>query len=220
MEKKYYCDECKYEITFAEYKYSMKHFHKALCRPHQRTTSNSVKLYQELKKNGIKCELEYWDGHIHADIAVPVANLYIEIDGKHHITDPKQLSSDIMRDFLNARRGMYTVRIPNFIFKYNFDEIVNSLIKIINILAGKDLLTSMDDEFLEESILILDEIEQKETQKIKDKSSRYSDDWSKLEISNLIKYLKCGYSIKKISNKLQRPPIEIKMKMKSMGIKK
>ena len=38
----YYCGICKETITYAEYRYSIEHFNKALCREHQKEPSNKT----------------------------------------------------------------------------------------------------------------------------------------------------------------------------------
>ena len=44
-------------------------------------------LYYELKKLGIKCELQYWIKGIRLDIAIPQIKLGIECDGKEYHQD-------------------------------------------------------------------------------------------------------------------------------------
>ena len=183
-------------ITSAEYEYSAKHFNKPLCHHHQKTTPLTIKLYDKLQEYGIKCELEYWDGHIHTDISIPVANLYIEIDGKQHITDPRQLCSDLMRNFESAQRGIFTIRIPNHILNRYFSEVFDSIKQIINILSGKDILTQLDDDLWDE--FEKSTKEKNRNEKKDKKSNKYPKTgmkWMGLDTASLIEYHKKKFQL-------------------------
>ena len=125
-----YCNICKVTISEKVYKYSMDRYGKALCMNCQKTfstpktatityqnrekiTPQAIKLSNALKRVDIKHELEYWDGHKHVDIAIPWAKLYIEIEGRQHGFNPKQILSDETRDTSSQKEGYYTKRIPN-----------------------------------------------------------------------------------------------------------
>lgn len=133
-EKNFVCSVCKREISQKVFSYSIDVFDKALCRKHQdeiRATTYAKKLYNELKKKGIDCELEKNDGYKRVDIAIPSAKLYIEVDGKQHSTNPKQIESDFMRDEYSRKNGFVTKRYTNNEIKHHLNEIVDALCIIV-----------------------------------------------------------------------------------------
>lgn len=95
------------------------------------TTPNQIKLYDELTKNHIKCELEAYDGNKHVDIAIERAKLYIEIDEEHHLTNSNQLYSDIKRDYYSWKNGYYTIRIPSERISKDLERIVTAIKDLI-----------------------------------------------------------------------------------------
>lgn len=127
---------CNELINQRESEYSMNHFGKELCRDCQcrrksMITQNQRKLYDELTKNHIKCELEVYDGSKHVDIAIERAKLYIEIDEEHHLTNPNQLYSDIKRDYYSWKDGYYTIRIPSERISKDLEGIVTAIKDLI-----------------------------------------------------------------------------------------
>lgn len=76
-------------------------------------TSQAIRLSDALKRLDIEHKLEYSDGHKHVDIAIPWAKLYIELEGRQHGFNPKQMYSDMERDTHSQKEGFYTKRIPN-----------------------------------------------------------------------------------------------------------
>jgi very-short-patch-repair endonuclease len=107
------CRVCKKEISEQVYDYSKNHFGMALCREHQTVTPQAIKLSKALKDLDVKHTLEHDDGHKHVDIAIEWAKLYIEIDGKQHGFNPKQMYADHERDIHSQQDGFFTLRIPN-----------------------------------------------------------------------------------------------------------
>ena len=67
--------------------------------PNNTPTKHVLMLADALIKRGVVIELEHWDGHKHVDIFIPKDNLYIEVDGMHHITRPDIIISDFNRDY-------------------------------------------------------------------------------------------------------------------------
>jgi len=133
--KTFYCSICKTIITRGVFDYSIDKFDRALCKQHQKeqlATIQAKKLYNELKNKGINCELESSDGYKSVDIAIPDAKLYIEIDGKHHTTNPKQLLSDIKRDTHSFENGYVTKRISNDLIKEHLEDVANSIKEVVN----------------------------------------------------------------------------------------
>ena len=89
-------------------------------------------LFDELVKNDIFAELEYWDGHKHVDIHIPSAKLYIEVDGIQHFTNSNQIASDFLRDHHSNNNGYSTFRVPNVIIKDKMDTIFKAIQKIVS----------------------------------------------------------------------------------------
>jgi very-short-patch-repair endonuclease len=77
------------------------------------STPQATVLKQELEKRGIIVEAEKWDGHKHIDLIIARAQLNIEVDGKHHYQDARQMLSDLKGAHYSERKGWDTVRIPN-----------------------------------------------------------------------------------------------------------
>lgn len=91
-------------------------------------------LFNELEKRGIKCKLEYHDGHKHVDIYIPEVNLEIEVDGSHHDKEPLQAFTDLLRTKYSLEDNRKTIRLPNSLV-YNYPERTADVIKelVINL---------------------------------------------------------------------------------------
>ena len=96
-----------------------------------KVSKQAKELFDELIKEGIFAELEYWDGHKHVDIRIPDACLYIEVDGMHHFTQPKQIASDFMRDHYSDEDGYSTLRIPNQVVEEHMDQVTKAVSEIV-----------------------------------------------------------------------------------------
>jgi len=124
------CEECHRGIPIEVEVYSGRKYGASLCRTCQkkldeilkRSTPYAVGLYYQLKNKGIPVELEKFDGYKHIDIAIPQAKINIEVDGKHHNTDPEQAMTDLKRTYYSFKKGYYTIRIPNSI-SYNLKHL-------------------------------------------------------------------------------------------------
>ena len=86
------------------------------------STPQAVKLKAELERRGVPVEAEKWDGHKHIDLVVSRAMLNIEVDGKQHYEDWRQILSDLHRTHHSDRKGWDTVHIPNAVIE-NRDEL-------------------------------------------------------------------------------------------------
>ena len=64
------------------------------------------------------------------DISIPWARLNIEIDGRHHLLNPKQLYSDLERDSYSQEDEKGTIRITNDAIEKDLDEIADSIAKV------------------------------------------------------------------------------------------
>jgi very-short-patch-repair endonuclease len=132
---------CKETISEEVFEYSRLHFGKPLCLNHQKMakddkakspkiTPQARRLSEALKRRGIKHNLEGYDGHKHVDISIPWAKLNVEIDGRQHLLNAKQLYSDLERDSYSHEEEMRTIRIPNETIDKNLEEVADSLAKV------------------------------------------------------------------------------------------
>ncbi len=141
-EMEYYCNVCKENISTAEFKYSKEHCGKPLCRKHQNSketankpnnskiTPQARKLSLALKAKGIKHKLEEYDGYKHVDIRVSWASLDIEIDGKQHTYNPKQIYSDLERSHYSHEDGFDTLRYSNADIDTDVEKIADAISKV------------------------------------------------------------------------------------------
>ena len=78
----------------------------------------------------MELEVEHWDGHKHIDIYIPKDNLYIEIDGMHHITNPVRVISDLNRDYFSFKEGFFTKHITNEAIETHLEQIADAIAHI------------------------------------------------------------------------------------------
>lgn len=93
-----------------------------------------------LRKQGIRVELEHFDGHKHVDIHLPDVDINVEIDGLQHYTDPLQILIDFEREYYSDIYGLNTLHIPNSILTHHFNAVVDALAAAVRI--RKKLLQS------------------------------------------------------------------------------
>ncbi len=91
------------------------------------STTQTLKLAEELNKRGIKTELEYWDGHKHIDIYLPDVPLNIEINGLQHYTNPTQIISDFNRVYYSDQSKCHTFSITNQLIETRLKEIADAI---------------------------------------------------------------------------------------------
>ena len=84
-----------------------------------------------MRKRGIKCKLEAYDGYKHVDISIEWARVNIEVDGKHHLFNPKQLEADYERDSGSEEDGIRTIRVPNSLIEENVNGLADSIAKVV-----------------------------------------------------------------------------------------
>lgn len=94
-------------------------------------TKQTKQLYSALTKQGIRATLEYSDGHKHVDIAILQAKIFIEVDGLHHYTDPKQIESDFSRDHYSDGDDFCTFRIPNIVIEKYLNQVVRAIVALV-----------------------------------------------------------------------------------------
>ncbi|MCW4002722.1 MAG: DUF559 domain-containing protein [Candidatus Bathyarchaeota archaeon] len=144
-----YCSICKETISEQVFEYSKRYYGKPLCIYHQKMARNADKpqpkitpqarsLSEALRKRGIKNKLEDYDGYKHVDISIPWARLNIEIDGRHHLLNPKQLYSDLERDSFSQNDEKSTIRITNDAIERDLDGIADSIAKVARRRYRKD----------------------------------------------------------------------------------
>ena|SRR3989338_8601683 len=98
--------------------------------PNNIPTEHEVKLVEALRKRGVELEVHHGDGHKHVDIFIPKDNLYIEVDGMHHITRPDRIVSDLNRDYYSFKEGYFTKHITNEAIDSHLDEIATAIAKV------------------------------------------------------------------------------------------
>ncbi len=98
--------------------------------PNITPTKQVLKLADALTKRGVEFQMEYWDGHKHIDIYIPKDNLYIEVDGVHHVTNHKQIIADFNRDYFSFKDGYFTKRITNELIDEHAEEIADAIAHI------------------------------------------------------------------------------------------
>ena len=96
------------------------------------------KLVEALRLKGLEVVQQFWDGHKHVDIFIPVAKLDIELDDMGHFTNPNQILSDFNREYWSDKAGYYTFHIPYIaIDSIYFDKIVSAIEQVVIRLVEK-----------------------------------------------------------------------------------
>jgi len=95
--------------------------------PNIEPTKYVLMLANALRKRGVDLELEHWDGYKHVDIYIPKDNIYIEVDGMHHITKPDSIISDFNRDYFSFKEGFFTKHITNEAIETHLEEIADAI---------------------------------------------------------------------------------------------
>jgi very-short-patch-repair endonuclease len=80
-----------------------------------------------LENLGVRVLLEVDDGYKHIDLSIPRAKLNIEVDGIHHLTNPRQIVSDLSRGFYSHKKGYDTMHIPNEMIHLHLKNIAEAL---------------------------------------------------------------------------------------------
>lgn len=90
-------------------------------------TEEALELQEALEKLGVRVYKELNDGYKHIDLAIPQAKINVEVDGIYHLTDPKQIVSDLNRSYHSHRIGFSTIHIPNEMIHNHLKEISEAL---------------------------------------------------------------------------------------------
>ena len=132
------CIECNAHENKSVFIYSIKNFGVPLCIYHQQwirtvaTTPENKKLYLALRQQGVPARLEQFDGYKTIDIAIPDCKVNIEVDGKHHNSNPAQALSDLKRTYYSFLKGYFTLRIPNSLVDSNLENTVQYVVGLLN----------------------------------------------------------------------------------------
>lgn len=90
-------------------------------------TKEARALQNALEEKGIRVYVELNDGFKTIDLAIPKARLNIEVDGIQHLTDPKQILTDLARGYYSHKNGYDTMHIPNEMIRLHLKEISEAL---------------------------------------------------------------------------------------------
>jgi len=74
--------------------------------------------------------MEAYDGHKHVDISIAWAKLNIEIDGRQHLLNSKQLYADVKRDSHSHEDDIYTIRVTNEAVDRDAERIAQAIAKV------------------------------------------------------------------------------------------
>ena len=100
-------------------------------------TPQAAALIEALQKRGLKVEAEHWDGHKTVDLCLPEANLYIEVDGLQHYTEPKQFMADLLRDHYSDDEKFLTKHISNQLIETHLEGIADAILEVAKIRSMK-----------------------------------------------------------------------------------
>jgi very-short-patch-repair endonuclease len=95
--------------------------------PNNTPTEHENKLVEALRMRGVELVVHHYDKHKHVDIYIPKDNLYIEVDGMHHITRPDRIIADLNRDYFSFKEGFFTKHITNEAIDTHLDEIADAI---------------------------------------------------------------------------------------------
>ena len=95
-------------------------------------TEQTRRLHESLMSLGVSSILEYSDGHKHVDIAIPLAHIFIEIDGLHHFIDARQIEVDFKRNHYSDGDDYDTIHIPNIIIQHHCEEVAKAIAVLVN----------------------------------------------------------------------------------------
>lgn len=110
---------------------------------HRKTTYEAILLRNALQRAGLRVLTEVSDGHKHIDLSIPSARINIEIDGNQHLTDARQILSDLKRSHYSDRLGYETIHIPNREIHMNLGGIASALAEAASIREEKSPIHSI-----------------------------------------------------------------------------
>lgn len=93
----------------------------------RKPTPEALLLKSVLQKRGLRVLSEVYDGHKHIDLALPEAHINIEVDGLQHLTDARQILSDLARSHYSDYGGYDTIHIHNTEIREHLESIANAI---------------------------------------------------------------------------------------------
>ena len=90
-------------------------------------TPEAEDLKKALEARGVEINEEFHDGFKTIDLRLPAAKIDVEVDGVHHLTNPKQILSDLDRGHYSHKDGYDTMHIPNKMIHAHLEEIADAL---------------------------------------------------------------------------------------------
>ncbi len=76
-------------------------------------TKYALKLMNALEKLKVHFKSESFDGYKHVDIVIPSSKIDVEVDGRQHTSDAKQIMSDLERSHNSSLNGYDTIHVTN-----------------------------------------------------------------------------------------------------------
>ena len=96
-------------------------------------TPEAESLARALESHGLRVRRELWDRHKHIDLAIPAAKIDIEVDGPQHLTNYKQILSDLERSHYSDDDGYATMHIHNEEILLDLERIASAIAKAARI---------------------------------------------------------------------------------------
>ncbi len=103
-------------------------------------TEHENKLFKALQEKNVNCIQHHKDYYVDKngvtrhktiDIYLPDDNIFIEVDGKHHITRPETIISDFNRDYFSFKKNFFTKHITNEAIDSHLDDIVDAIVVVV-----------------------------------------------------------------------------------------
>ncbi|QQS23248.1 DUF559 domain-containing protein [bacterium] len=104
---------------------------------HKNPTPQAQALINALESRGVTVFTEFYDGSKTIDLTIPKAKLNIEVDGLHHITQAKQIITDISRGYYSQKNGYHTIHIQNETIEKHVALIADALAEVETVLKNK-----------------------------------------------------------------------------------
>jgi very-short-patch-repair endonuclease len=90
-------------------------------------TREAEQLKIALENFGLTVNEEFSDGFKTVDLRIPEANIDVEVDGLHHLTNAQQINRDLNRGYYSFLDGIATIHIPNKLINEHKQEIAKAL---------------------------------------------------------------------------------------------
>lgn len=90
-------------------------------------TKYASKLMSALKKLGVHFKSESSDGHKHVDIEISSSKIDIEVDGRQHLNDSRQIVADLERSRHSSLEGFDTIHVTNHDIYKNVGAVASAI---------------------------------------------------------------------------------------------